>query len=1260
MAARFMPPERISQTVDWQHMFDSSVLKAASTKPALQNATVRSLWGSYSVCFLSTRPITEVTVRRVPRELNDTWDHCSISCSCGKKYCEHAAAALMAIDKEHGPWILLEGEYAYERRVKEAQFAFEKQLRREEDQALGLQIVPALQAFPDLSKDTGPVLIDIQGLLSSLVTTPAAIAHMKDARKILSSRNSAIRLLHYRDDSYSLEFDCTFYDTFDCAHVWGQVYTPQNYTYCHVMKEKSRYDLYFSLENEKSTWSPDEPLSAYGLAVFAELLDRLKKESAKDITSDSTRQFFAQIIKTRQEAAHKEIRSLEPAPKKDENVVLIPRLSVDEGNVTLSFKIGSADARKYILKSSTELFHAVDQEKQLVLGKKDTLDFARQSFVPSLLPLYDFLKRNNRESYGGIYQMSLNGSHLDSFYDLARGMQGEMSDKYNNIKDSPLVIDHADIHFTLTVDRLTDARGTLLGVSVTGFVPVLLKGKSNHYVLDKNVLSRITPEEEETLSPFIRVADAARFVHLRIGMDHLQAFYYHVLPGLLSNPYVEIVDNAADDIAAYLPPEAVFQFYLDLEDQLLTLRGKVTYGESTYPLLPDRKKTAAYRDWDQEMLVVKTIHEWLPQFLPEKKEFQATVTDDSLYDFLTAGLPTLEYYGAVHGSAAFRQRRVLPEPRVQLGVSVDHEGLLNLSVTSRDISHDELLALYESYTRKKRYYRMRSGDFIDLTQDDQFQDLDTFFSQVNLLPLDVLRGKTQLPMYRALYLNRMLEAHDQIVSTRDRTYRALIRNFHTVRDAEFELPASMEEVLRPYQTYGFKWLRTLEEAGFGGILADEMGLGKTLQMIALFLSDKERSEKDADVQKLPSLVVCPASLVYNWQEEIQRFAPSLRAVPLAGHVSSRRAILKCPGDADVLITSYDLLKRDIALYEDLHFQNCVLDEAQYIKNAKAAVAKSVKLIHAAHRFALTGTPIENRLSELWSIFDFLMPGFLYSQSQFQRDFELPIARDHNEEKTDRLKGMTAPFILRRKKADVLKDLPAKLEEVRYARLSGEQQRIYDAQVVHMKHMLASSGKASGEEKIRIFSELTRIRQICCDPSLILEDYTGESAKREACMELIQSAMEGGHRMLVFSQFVSMLDLLEKDLQRAGIAYYKIVGATPKEKRLQLVRSFNEGTTPVFLISLKAGGTGLNLTGADVVIHYDPWWNLAAQNQATDRAHRIGQTHEVTVFKLILKDTIEERIMQLQDAKKDLAEAILEGSSESILSLSPEELMQLLG
>ena len=335
-----------------------------------------------------------------------------------------------------------------------------------------------------------------------------------------------------------------------------------------------------------------------------------------------------------------------------------------------------------------------------------------------------------------------------------------------------------------------------------------------------------------------------------------------------------------------------------------------------------------------------------------------------------------------------------------------------------------------------------------------------------------------------------------------------------------------------------------------------------------------------------------------------------------------------------------------------------MDEAQYIKNNRSAAAKSVKLLHADHRFALTGTPIENRLLELWSVFDFLMPGFLYNQADFEKRFELPIVKQKNEEMTEKLKNMTAPFILRRKKTEVLNDLPEKLEEIRYARLSGRQQKLYDAQVVRMKQML-SGGELAGEEKIKIFAELTRIRQICCDPSLLMEDYAGESAKREACLDLIESAIEGGHRMLVFSQFVTMLDLLEKDLQEREIAYYKLVGSTSKEKRISMVRAFNEGDVPVFLISLKAGGTGLNLTGADMVIHYDPWWNIAAQNQATDRAHRIGQTRQVTVFKLILKDTIEERIVALQDAKRDLAEAILEGQRESILSLSNEELMALL-
>lgn len=360
------------------------------------------------------------------------------------------------------------------------------------------------------------------------------------------------------------------------------------------------------------------------------------------------------------------------------------------------------------------------------------------------------------------------------------------------------------------------------------------------------------------------------------------------------------------------------------------------------------------------------------------------------------------------------------------------------------------------------------------------------------------------------------------------------------------------------------------------------------------------------------------------------------------------------------MTSYDLLKRDILLYEDKQFLYQIIDEAQYIKNHTTAAAKAVKVVKSQVRFALTGTPIENRLSELWSIFDYLMPGFLYSYDVFKKEMETPIVKNKDEEAMKRLQKMAGPFILRRLKEDVLKDLPEKLEESRYVKFGGTQQKLYDGQVLHMKESLArQDNEEFSKNKMRILAELTRLRQICCDPSLCFENYKGEAAKLEACMQLIQSAMDGGHRMLVFSQFTSMLEILQSSLDDADISYFTITGSTPKEKRLQMVKEFNEGTVPVFLISLKAGGVGLNLTGADMVIHYDPWWNLAAQNQATDRAHRIGQTKKVTVYKLIAKNTIEEKIEKLQETKKDLAEQVIGGNTESLGSMSREELLELL-
>ncbi|MGZ1156111.1 DEAD/DEAH box helicase [Lactobacillus delbrueckii subsp. bulgaricus] len=473
-----------------------------------------------------------------------------------------------------------------------------------------------------------------------------------------------------------------------------------------------------------------------------------------------------------------------------------------------------------------------------------------------------------------------------------------------------------------------------------------------------------------------------------------------------------------------------------------------------------------------------------------------------------------------------------------------------------------------------------------------------------------------------------------------------------VTDHQADRALARAEMLEEFDQDALEDVKLLAQHGFGGILADEMGLGKTLQVISLLASQKDQ----------PSLIVAPASLVLNWEAEFKKFAPEMKTLVLSGSKKERSGQLADLTDIDVVITSYDLLKRDIANYEPHTFAYEVIDEAQMIKNPRTAAAKSVSVVKAKHRFALTGTPIENRLSELWSIFNFVMPGFLKSYREFKKDFESPIVKEDDQDCLNRLSQMVGPFILRRLKKDVLKDLPDKLEEVRYVGVGKEQRRLYDAEIARLKNkVMAEDDECIKREQIEILAALTRIREICCDPGLLYEDYKGESEKRLACVDLIKSAIDGGHKVLLFSQFTSMLDLLEESLKAEEIGFLRIDGQTPKVRRLTLVNVFNHKDSPakVFLISLKAGGTGLNLTGADTVIHYDPWWNVAAHNQATDRAHRIGQEKKVTVYKLIAKDTVEEAILDLQEAKSLLAQGILTAESVSSASLQKEDLLKIL-
>ena len=589
-----------------------------------------------------------------------------------------------------------------------------------------------------------------------------------------------------------------------------------------------------------------------------------------------------------------------------------------------------------------------------------------------------------------------------------------------------------------------------------------------------------------------------------------------------------------------------------------------------------------------------------------------------------------------------------------MGVSVN-SNLLQLEFLSDDMSVEELANIVTSYRKKKKYYRLKSGAFINMDS-EYMKNFNEMLNVLEISPKDLRTGALTVPLYRSLYIDEMMEAHNELVERRDESFVKLIEKFDNIKSMDFVPPTEVSNVLRKYQKEGFKWLRSVEELGFGGILADDMGLGKTLQIISLLIDAK----KNGRLKK--ALIVCPASLVYNWSEEISKFDTKgeLRVCVLAAAKEERQKSIEEHEDFDIYISSYDTLRRDISLYHDMRFSHQIIDEAQFIKNQNTGVAKAVKTVKADVKYALTGTPIENRLSELWSIFDYIMPGFLYSYNSFKSKYENTIVKDGNDESAKLLSKMISPFVLRRLKSEVATDLPDKIEEVRVSRFDKKQQLAYDTELTKLKNVL-NGNEEYNSSKMIILSEITKLRQICCDPGLIFEDYTGDSAKLETCIDLVKSGIEAGHKILLFSQFTSMLDIIKKRFEEENISSYVITGSTSKEKRIKLVNDFNNDDTNVFLISLKAGGTGLNLVGADIVIHYDPWWNFAAQNQATDRAHRIGQKNKVTVYRLIAKGTIEEKIVKLQESKKDLADRVLNFEEGiSLANISKEELLELLG
>lgn len=953
------------------------------------------------------------------------------------------------------------------------------------------------------------------------------------------------------------------------------------------------------------------------------------------------------------------------------SVSLVPRLTQNDNKLSVSFKVGTS--KMFVVKKLDDFCRQVRNGETVQYGTSTQISHKTQDFTEESRKWIRYIDRIVREEEqfvdkiqnSGIYlpkkfnvgnSLDLFGWRLDSFYDNICNDKIDFEDKTPDAarKKAQLHCKTGNPRISIRILDASKDKKQFDGVTVKGYIPELFQGMDSSYFIQDDSFCKTEPAFMEKVRPLTALSRNGEF-HFQMGRNTLSNFYHNVLPQL--QEVADITEENPEKFRQYLTPEAHFVFYLDMENDNVICKVSAFYGKREFSvgkllLHEDISPDQQFRDFPLENSVLDQTMEWLPYYDPDFDVLHCNHDEELSYQIMESGTAALMELGEVRCTNRFRSRHTLKTVKVSVGVSVSG-GLLDLNISTDDISSQELLDILKSYQLKKKYYKLKSGEFVNL-QEQNLEMLAELMKTLHLTPKEFVKGKMHIPAYRTLYLDQMLESNENIYANRDRHFREIVKGFKTINDADFEEPESLSRIMRKYQKNGYKWLRTLEAWKFGGILADDMGLGKTLQVIAVLLAAKLEGKTGT------SLVVAPAALVFNWGEELARFAPQLKVSLIAGSQSERQAKLQTYSDFDVLVTSYDLLKRDIDQYEEKEFLYQIIDEAQYIKNHTTAAAKSVKVIHSQTRYALTGTPIENRLSELWSIFDYLMPGFLYGYDSFKKEFETPIVKNDDESAMTRLQKMVSPFILRRLKEDVLKDLPEKLEEVRYVKFEDAQQKLYDAQVVHMKEKIAQQDEGEfNKSKLWILAELTKLRQICCSPSLCFENYRGESAKAESCMQLIQSAIDGGHRMLLFSQFTSMLALLQAALEKEGIPYYIITGETSKQKRQELVKQFNSDTTPVFLISLKAGGVGLNLTGADVVIHYDPWWNQAVQNQATDRAHRIGQTKKVTVYKLIARNTIEEKIQKLQEAKQDLAEQIISGDMGQLSGMSREDILELL-
>lgn len=904
---------------------------------------------------------------------------------------------------------------------------------------------------------------------------------------------------------------------------------------------------------------------------------------------------------------------------------------------TLSIKAGVD--KLYVIRNLREFINAFKYNEEIEYGKAFTLNTEYHQIPKSLKKFFKVLDDLQIE---GNDQFKTPKDLVITEHYFKKIINSLLHQKiFITIEDETIEAYISEEIYSQTL-RILDYKQSVR-IDLSAFKDIIPLTNDYHYILCNHYIYHLNPLELSRYVPFFKAA-IHEDSYLEFKGKHKEDFITKIIPNL---PLDTEIPDTLKSSYIMLPLEA--SLYLDKLDYQIIATPKFKYGQYEFNPINQFENIKL----DGQILIRQTKKEEELMNLLDNAKFK--VQPESFYiddekdvlTFISQYLPILQANMNIYYSDSFKT--IVKKKTLFTTIRFNEDSnLFEFNFNYDDLSFKELKEILKSYKLKQKYYRLIDGSFISLDDKNTLELIDT----LDYLDIDIDALKAPdltLTLGQTLFLNQNMDIDEQ----NDLYFKKIIEEITQKEALTLTPPKTIRTQMRDYQLIGYNWLKTLSHYHLGGILADDMGLGKTLQTIA-FLSEESLNSK------LPNIVICPTSLVYNWEDEIKKFNPDLKYLIISGSINNRKELINQVNKYQVIITSYPLIKKDIGLYQDIQFNHCFLDEAQYIKNADSLNARSVKMIRANTRFALTGTPIENSLSELWSIFDYIMPGMLLSHYKFKEMYELPIMKDQDNKIRKKLMKRIQPFILRRMKSDVLKELPDKIETKYSIDLTPKQKELYLALLEETKHNITKEVNEIGYEKsqIKILAALTRLRQLCNHPSLFIQNYYGTSGKIDALNEIIDEAIESKNKILIFSQFTSMLHLIEEQLKLKEISYGYLDGSTPMETRGKLVRDFNEGESSIFLVSLKAGGTGLNLTGANMVIHVDPWWNPAVEQQATDRAYRIGQTRNVQVIKLIAKGTIEEKIYELQQRKLELIDSIIKPGETFVSKLTKEELLSL--